>query len=113
MKRIAIPLFAGLAAAAVVVVGNELGAGRLARGRLYGNRIGLLSIAVGALVALLVLAVSMWCIAVPLAFLGAFVLGWNPVVVYACTCVDEVGKLPWVLHHYLKYRWVKNLTREP
>lgn len=38
MKRIAIPLFAGLAAAAVVVVGNELGAGRLARGRLYGNR---------------------------------------------------------------------------
>ena len=59
------------------------------------------------------LAVSMWCIAVPLAFLGAFVLGWNPVVVYACTCVDEVGKLPWVLHHYLKYKWVKNLTREP
>ena len=38
MKRMAIPLFAGLAAAAVIVVGNELGAGRLARGRLYGNR---------------------------------------------------------------------------
>ncbi|MBP5594747.1 MAG: MATE family efflux transporter, partial [Pseudobutyrivibrio sp.] len=57
------------------------------------------------------LAVCMWGIAVPLAFLGAFVFKWPVLCVYACTCVDEVGKLPWVYHHYKKYKWVKDLTR--
>ena len=36
---------------------------------------------------------------------------WPVVVIYACTCIDEVGKLPWVLHHFRKYKWVKDLTR--
>lgn len=58
------------------------------------------------------LAVCMWCIAVPLAFAGTFFLGWSPLVVYACTCLDEVGKIPWVIYRYKKYIWVKNLTRE-
>lgn len=58
------------------------------------------------------LAVCMWCIAVPLAFLGTFVFHWMPVVVYACTCLDEVGKIPWTMHHYKRYKWVKDLTRE-
>lgn len=58
------------------------------------------------------LAVCMWCIAVPLAFAGTFFLGWSPLVVYACTCLDEVGKIPWVVYRYKKYIWVKNLTRE-
>ena len=159
----------GMAAAAVVVVGNELGAGRLARGRIYGDRLGLLSLAVGLLGSMAVLAaapvvlrgmalepearsllramflvlspymfgrcvntivingvftaggdtmfdfyslaVTMWGLAVPLAFLGAFVFNWNPVLVYACTCVDEVGKLPWVWVHFRRYRWVRDLTR--
>lgn len=57
------------------------------------------------------LAVCMWCLAVPLAALGTFVFNWPVVIVYACTCVDEVGKIPWVLHHFKKYRWVKDLTR--
>ena len=57
------------------------------------------------------LAVCMWCLAVPLAFLGAFVFHWHPVLVYACTCVDEVGKLPWVYLHFRRYKWVRNLTR--
>ena len=57
------------------------------------------------------LAVCMWCIAVPLAAAGTFLLNWPVVVVYACTCLDEVGKIPWVLYHFRKYRWVKNLTR--
>jgi Na+-driven multidrug efflux pump len=158
-----------MAAATVVVVGNELGAGNLARGRLYGDRMGILSLFVGLLAAVLVLAASpavlhymkltdgahallhdmffvlslymigrcvntivingvftaggdtlfdfyslgvcMWCLAVPLAFLGAFVFHWHPVLVYACTCVDEVGKLPWVYLHFRRYKWVKNLTR--
>ena len=160
----------GMAGASVVLVGNELGAGHLARGRLYGNRLGLLSILVGLVVAAVILAiapavtramsltpearallrslflvlalymvgrcintivingvftaggdtlfdfyslaVTMWGLAVPLAFLGAFVFGWHPVVVYACTCVDEVGKLPWVLVHFRRYKWVRDLTRD-
>lgn len=58
------------------------------------------------------LAVTMWGIAVPLAALGTFVFGWPAVVVYACTCLDEVGKIPWVMFHYKKYKWVKDLTRD-
>lgn len=57
------------------------------------------------------LAVCMWCLAVPLALFGAFVFHWPVLMVYACTCVDEVGKLPWVFYHYKKYKWVKDLTR--
>ena len=58
------------------------------------------------------LAVCMWGVAVPLAFLGAFVFHWPVLLVYACTCVDEVGKLPWVYAHYKKYKWVRDLTRD-
>lgn len=58
------------------------------------------------------LAVCMWGIAIPLAAAGTFLLDWPVLVVYACTCLDEVGKIPWVLYHYRKYKWVKDLTRE-
>ena len=58
------------------------------------------------------LAVCMWGIAIPLSYLGAFVFHWPVWVVYACTCLDEVGKIPWVLAHYKKYKWVRNLTRQ-
>ena len=56
------------------------------------------------------LAVCMWCLAIPLAAIGTYVLHWPVVVVYACTCIDEVGKIPWVLLHFRKYKWVKDLT---
>lgn len=58
------------------------------------------------------LFVTMWCLAVPLAFIGTFVFNWPVFVVYACTCLDEVGKIPWVMMHYKKYKWVKDLTRD-
>lgn len=58
------------------------------------------------------LAVTMWGIAIPLAAAGTFLLDWPVLVVYACTCLDEVGKIPWVMIHYKKYKWVKDLTRE-
>lgn len=58
------------------------------------------------------LAVCMWGIAIPMALLGAFVFHWPVPAVFACTCLDEVGKIPWVLAHYRKYKWVRNLTRE-
>ena len=46
------------------------------------------------------------------AVLGAFVLHWPVMAVYACTCLDEVGKIPWVMAHFRRYKWVKDLTRE-
>ena len=159
----------GVSAAGGIMVGNELGAGDLPKGKLYGQRLSKLSVLIGFLSTALVLAVTwpvarfikltdaaqaylvgmmvimafymigraintvvingifaaggdtlfdvyslavfMWGLAVPLAFLGAFVFHWPVLVVYACTCVDEVGKLPWVYAHYKKYRWVKDLTR--
>lgn len=57
------------------------------------------------------LMVCMWGIALPCAFLGAFYFHWPVLVVYACTCLDEVGKVPWVIWHFFRYKWVKNLTR--
>lgn len=159
----------GTAAAAVIIVGNELGAGNLKLGRLYGERIGILSAILGvatmgvvlALAPLVTrfvsltpeassllggmfkvlsvymigrcintivingvffaggdtlfdpysLAVCMWGVAIPLTYLGAFVFHWPVLLVYACTCLDEVGKLPWVYRHFRRYLWVKNLTR--
>ena len=159
----------GLAYGGGILVGNELGAGNLARGKLYGDRLAKLSVLAGFLATALVLlssgpvsrlvdltpaargylrgmmvvlsiymigrcvntvvingvfsaggdtlfdfyslGVCMWGLAVPLAFLGAFVFHWPPLLVYACTCVDEVGKLPWVFAHYRRYIWVKDLTR--
>ncbi len=58
------------------------------------------------------LAVVMWAIAVPLAALGTYVFHWPVVLVYACTCLDEVGKIPWTMLHFKKYKWVKDLTRD-
>lgn len=58
------------------------------------------------------LAVCMWGIAIPLALLGAFVFHWHVLLVYACTCLDEVGKIPWVMLRFRKYKWVQNLTKE-
>ena len=58
------------------------------------------------------LAVCMWGVALPLALLGAFRFHWPVLAVYACTCLDEVGKLPWVMAHYRRYKWVRDLTRD-
>lgn len=159
----------GLATGAGIIVGNELGAGRLGMAKTFGKRMvrtafitGFISTAVmlvliypislfvkltpeaktllyGMMAVMAVymigrcvntivingifaaggdtmfdmysLAVAMWGIAVPLAALGTFVFHWNPVLVYAMTCLDEVGKIPWVMFHFKKYKWVKDLTR--
>lgn len=159
----------GICTAAGIMVGNELGAGNLEKGKIYGDRIFKLSMLCGIIITLLTfastpilskiikltdkatiyfiqmmiilsiymfgrtvntivingifaaggdtlfdmysLAVCMWGLAVPLAALGAFVFHWPIYLVYACTCIDEVGKIPWVIHHYKKYKWVKDLTK--
>lgn len=160
----------GIGSAAGIMVGNELGAGRLEAGKAYGIRLKRLSYIIGFISTGLVLAVTpavihmvdltdqareylvwmmvimsvymigrcvntvtingvldgggdtifdmyslivcMWCIAIPLALVGAFVLHWSPLLVYACTCLDEVGKIPWVMLRFRKYKWVQDLTRD-
>lgn len=159
----------GIGSAAGIIVGNELGAGRLDTGRAYGIKLRNISYVIGFLSTALVLAVTplivkmvilteqaqkyltgmmvimafymigrcvntvtingvldgggdtlfdmyslivcMWLIAIPLALIGAFVLSWPPLAVYACTCLDEVGKIPWVMYRFQKYKWVQDLTR--
>lgn len=160
----------GISSGGGILIGHELGAGNLERGKLYGNRLvklaflcGFLSTGVMLLVTPAVLgfvkltdaaseylvgmmvimafymigravntivingifsaggdtmfdmyslAVCMWGLAVPLAAAGTFLFHWPVLVVYACTCLDEVGKIPWVMAHYRKYGWVKDLTRD-
>lgn len=103
----------GLASGGGILVGNELGAGNLSTGREYGDRLMKLSFVCGLLSTAIMFAVTPLLIhVVKLAALGAFVFHWPVEVVYACTCLDEVGKIPWVIYHYKKYKWVKDLTRE-
>ncbi|MBO5307076.1 MAG: MATE family efflux transporter, partial [Lentisphaeria bacterium] len=159
----------GVAGSCGIMIGNELGAGKLRRGRLYGDRAIILSFLIGFGTTVVVLAsiplvsgymklteqaheymigmflilsvymigrcvctvvingifssggdtlfdmysliVCMWCIALPCAFLGAFYFHLPVLAVYGCTCLDEVGKIPWVVCHYRRYKWVKNITR--
>lgn len=56
--------------------------------------------------------IDMWCYAVPLGFLAAFVLKLPVMWVYFLLCTDEFVKWPWVLKHYRSGKWLKNITRE-
>lgn len=56
--------------------------------------------------------VDMWCYAVPLGFLAAFVLKLPVMWVYFLLCTDEFVKWPWVLKHYFSGKWLKNITRD-
>ena len=57
-------------------------------------------------------ATTMWGIIIPLAALSAFVWKLPVLVVYFIISMDEVIKLPWVYHHYKRYIWVKDITRD-
>lgn len=57
-------------------------------------------------------SIDMWCYAVPLGFLAAFVLKLPGLWVYFLLCTDEFVKWPWVLRHYRSGAWAKNITRE-
>lgn len=54
--------------------------------------------------------IVLWVIVVPLGFLAAFVWDLPIWVVYIFINMDEWVKIPAVWHHYLKYKWVRNLT---
>lgn len=56
--------------------------------------------------------IDMWVYAVPLGFFAAFVLKLPVLWVYFLLCTDEFVKWPWVLRHYRKGTWAKNITRD-
>ena len=158
----------GLGSGGGIIVGNELGAGRLENAKKYGGKLCKFSILCGIAsgIVLLILipvilsatnltdqakyylqwmivmcsyymigksingttisgifcaggdskfglicdAVTLWCITVPLGFLGAFVFHWPVLTVYFIVNLDELIKLPAVYLHYKKYKWVRDLT---
>lgn len=56
--------------------------------------------------------IDMWCYAVPLGFIAAFLLKLPVMWVYFLLCTDEFVKWPWVIGHYRRGSWLKNITRE-
>ena len=56
--------------------------------------------------------VFMWLVALPLVWLAAYVWKLPPLWVYFFISIDELEKLPAVLIHYKRYKWLKNITRE-
>ena len=55
-------------------------------------------------------AVTMWCFAVPVGYIAAFILKLPVLMVYFVLNLDELVKLPAVFRHYRQYKWLKNLT---
>lgn len=56
--------------------------------------------------------IDMWCYAVPLGFIAAFVLKLPVMAVYFLLCTDEFVKWPWVIGHYRSGKWLNNITRD-
>lgn len=56
--------------------------------------------------------INMWCVSVPLGLLAAFVFKLSPLWVYFILFLDEFEKMPFVIHHYFKKGWLRNITRD-
>ena len=56
--------------------------------------------------------IDMWCYAVPLGFIAAFVLKLPHLVVYFLLCTDEFVKWPWVIRRYRSKKWLNNITKD-
>lgn len=56
--------------------------------------------------------IDMWCYAVPLGFLAAFVFKLPVMVVYFLLCTDEFVKWSWVIKRYRSGKWIRNITRD-
>lgn len=56
--------------------------------------------------------ITLWVVVVPLGMLAAFVWNLPVVAVAAILTLDEFVKIPAVYIHYMKYKWVKNITRD-
>lgn len=56
--------------------------------------------------------ITLWCVVVPLGLIFAFWIEAPVLVVAFILTLDEFVKIPAVYWHYMKYKWVKNITRE-
>ena len=56
--------------------------------------------------------IDMWCYAVPLGLLAAFVFKLPVKWVYFLLCTDEFVKWPWVFKHFYSHKWARNITRD-
>lgn len=56
--------------------------------------------------------INMWAVSVPLGLLAAFVLKLPPLWVYFILFLDEFEKMPFVIRHYYKKGWLRNITRD-
>ncbi len=56
--------------------------------------------------------ITLWCVVVPLGMIGAFVLKLPVLAVAFILTLDEFVKIPAVYRHYMKYNWVRNITKE-
>lgn len=55
--------------------------------------------------------ITLWGVVVPLGLVAAFVVKAPVLVVAFILTLDEFVKIPAVYKHYMKYKWVKNITR--
>ena len=55
--------------------------------------------------------ITLWCVIVPLGMIAAFVIKVPVLVVAFILTLDEFVKIPAVYKHYMKYAWVRNITR--
>lgn len=55
--------------------------------------------------------INMWAVSVPLGLIAAFVLKLPPLWVYFILFLDEFEKMPFVIRHYYKKGWLRNITR--
>ena len=55
--------------------------------------------------------ITLWCVIVPLGMISAFVIKAPVLVVAFILTLDEFVKIPAVYKHYMKYAWVRNITR--
>ena len=56
--------------------------------------------------------ITMWCYALPVTAICAFVIKLPPMWVYFIMCTDEFVKWPAVLHKYHTRSWLRNITRD-
>ena len=55
--------------------------------------------------------ITMWCLSLPISCLAAFAFKLPVMGVFAVTRLDEFYKMPVVIRHYLRFGWIRNLTR--
>ena len=56
--------------------------------------------------------ITLWAVVVPMGMIGAFVLHLPVLAVAFILTLDEFVKIPAVYRHFIKYQWLKNITKD-